>query len=246
MEVYEDAEFYDLEFASRNVEIPFFLRHARLSKGPVLDIACGTGRITLPIAREGIDVIGIDISHSMLELARRKSAAEGLSIDWIQQDCRRMLLPRKVGLAFMATNAMQHLLDRDSVLAFLESTRRSLQPNGRLILDVFNPEPSKLERPAGNRHSHKRILSPDGEQILVEVETAYDPETRILQFDLVYLLGGNLLRTKHVNLRCFFPEEILELCDSGHFRVCERYGDYEEQPFVSTSPKQILVCDVRD
>jgi hypothetical protein len=54
LEIYDDAEFYDLEFAGRGHEIPFFLKHARQAGGPVLEVACGTGRITLPIARAGI------------------------------------------------------------------------------------------------------------------------------------------------------------------------------------------------
>ena len=79
MDIYDDAEFYDQEFANRGHEIPFFLKQAKLAGGPVLEVACGTGRITLPIARAGVEIAGLDISRPMLERARRKAEAEHLA-----------------------------------------------------------------------------------------------------------------------------------------------------------------------
>ncbi len=242
LDLYEDAEFYDTEFASRDLEIPFYRKYARQAAGPVLEIACGTGRLTLPIARDGINVTGLDVSRSMLDLARRKTSAEGLNIEWVEQDCRDMRLSKNFGLAFSATNAMQHLLDKESVLAFLQSARNVLLPNGLLILDVFNPNLSKLNRPAGHRHLHKIIQAPDGKSICVEVATEYYPETHILHFDLFYLDKGELLRSKHVNMRCFFPDELLDLCNLSQLDVVNRLGDYDESAFSSASPKQILIC----
>jgi SAM-dependent methyltransferase len=242
LELYEDAEFYDAEFASRDSEIPFYRKYARCSNGPVLEVACGTGRLTLPIARDGVDVTGLDVSRPMLEQARGKSAAEGLSIEWVEQDCREISLPRKFGLVFSATNAMQHLLDSDSVGAFLQSAGRILLPGGQLILDVFNPNPKKLGRTTAERYLHKTITTPDAKSIRVEVASEYHAETQILHFDLFYLSDGQLLRTKDVNMRCFFPEELLALCKFNGLEVVKRFGNYDESAFCSTSPKQILVC----
>lgn len=242
LEIYEDAAFYDLEFASRDFEIPFFLRHARAANGPVLEVACGTGRLTLPIAREGIDITGSDISAPMLEQARLKSAAENLTIEWLEQDCRNMNPGRHFSLIFSATNAMQHLLDVDSACAFLQSARRALLPDGHLIIDVFHPDPAKLLRTASERYLHKTIATPAGDTIRVETASSYRPDTQILHFDLFYLSGTDLLRTKSVNMRCFFPEELLALCRFNGLEVVQRFGSYDETPFSADSPKQILIC----
>jgi SAM-dependent methyltransferase len=212
LEVYEDAEFYDVEFRTRTLEIPFYRKHASLSGGPVLEVACGTGRLTLPIARDGVDVSGLDVSRPMLERARQKSASEGLNVEWYEQDCRKMRLPRSYALIFSATNAMQHLLDVDSACAFLRSAREALKPNGILILDVFHPDFRKLARPYTERYLHKTIESPDGRLIRVETASEYHPATQVLHFDLFYFHGEELLRTKQVNMRCFFPEELVALC----------------------------------
>lgn len=242
LEIYEDAEFYDLEFATREIEIPFFRKAARNAAGPVLEVACGTGRITLPLARDGVDITGLDISRPMLEQARRKSTEEGLKIDWIEQDCRKIDLPRKFALILSATNAMQHLLDVESVCAFLQSARRALEPGGELILDVFNPDPAKLARTSSERYLHKEIVMPDGRSIRVETVSEYRPASQILHFDLFYLSGEDLLRTKSVNMRCFYPEELLALCRLNGLNVVSRIGDYDERTFDGLSPKQILVC----
>lgn len=129
LDLYEDAELYDAEFAARDLDIPFFRKHARRAGGPVLEVACGTARITLPIARDGVDMTGLDVSRPMLEQARRKAAAEALNIEWIEHDCRAMHL----ALIFSATNAMQHLLDFESASAFLQSARDLLASGGQLI-----------------------------------------------------------------------------------------------------------------
>jgi SAM-dependent methyltransferase len=240
--LYEDAEFYDSEFSRRDREIPFFRKHAHLAHGPVLEVACGTGRITLPIARDGVDITGLDISRPMLDRARQKAVAENLYLPWVEQDCRFIELPQKFALIFSATNAMQHLLDVASANAFLQSARRALQPGGHLILDVFNPDPAKLARPATERYLHKTISVAGQDDIRVETASHYRADTQILHFDLFYLRGPELLRAKQVNMRCFFPEELLALCQWNGLEVLQRFGNYDESAFTADSPKQILIC----
>lgn len=242
LDLYEDAEFYDLEFSGRSHEVPFFLKHALAAGGPVLEVACGTGRITMPIARAGVDITGLDVSAPMIKQARKKSAAEGLEIPWFVQDCRAIETGRKFSLIFSATNAMQHLQDLDSICAFLQSARAALAPGGTLILDVFNPDPAKLSRTAVTRYVHKRLPQPDGGEIRVEAASEYRSDTQILHFDLFYLRGEQLLRTKQVNMRCFFPAELLALCRMNGLNVTQRIGDYDGTPFANGSSKQILCC----
>ncbi len=242
LELYNDAEFYDLEFAARELEIPFYRKHARQAGGPLLEVACGTGRLTLPIARDGGEITGLDISRPMLEQARLKAASEGLRVEWIEQDCRDMRLDKSFALIFSAANAMQHLLDAKSACDFLQSARRLLRPDARLILDVFNPNPAKLVRPATKRYLQKTIVMPSGETIQVEAASEYQSSTQVLRFDLYYLKDGQTLRTKRVNMRCFFPEELLTLCRLNGLEVVDRFSNYDESPFGDDSPKQILFC----
>ena len=245
LDLYEDAEFYDMEFAARDMEIPFYRKQAQQCGSPVLEVACGTGRLTLPIARDGHDVTGLDVSRPMLERARQKSEAERLRVAWTEQDCRMMRFERRFALIFSATNAMQHLLDVESVCSFLRAARSALRPDGRLILDVFNPSPAKLARTAATRYLHKTIVVPGGELIRVEVSSDYRAATQVLHLDLFYKQGATLLRTKSVDMRCFFPEEFLTLCHFNGLKIVHRFGNYDESEFSGSSPKQILVCGIR-
>lgn len=241
-EIYADAEFYDQEFAQRTHEVPFFLKHARLANGPVMEVACGTGRLTLPIAREGILITGLDVSAPMLAIARGKSEREKLPVSWLEQDCRQMRCPQTFAMIFSATNAMQHLLDIESVNAFLGSARSALREDGVLVIDVFNPNPAKLARPVTTRYVQKTFHNANGEEVRVEAASEYHAATQILGFTLFYFAGGTLVHTKEVNLRCFFPEELLALCHFNGLKVIRRFGDYDESPFTDGSPKQILLC----
>jgi SAM-dependent methyltransferase len=242
LELYADAEFYDQEFAVRGYEIPFFVKQARLANGPVLEVACGTGRLTLPVARTGLEVTGLDVSRPMLELARRKAEAEQLTVTWLERDCRDINCIHTFALIFSATNAMQHLHDLDSVNAFLTSARRALRPGGTLILDVFNPNPAKLARTDATRYHHKTVVDAAGNEIRVEAASEYHSAGQVLRFALFYFRGGELVRTKKVNMRCFFPEELLALCRFNGLDVVRRHGNYDETPFTDHSPKQILCC----
>ncbi|CAJ0809984.1 class I SAM-dependent methyltransferase [Ralstonia flaminis] len=242
MAVYEDADFYDREFANRAHDASFFIEQAKQADGPVLEVACGTGRITLPIARAGVHITGLDVMRSMLDRARQKSLAEGIDVTWLEQDCRAIHSERRFSLVFSATNAMQHLHDLDSVNAFLGSAKRVLAPGGTLILDVFNPDIRKLARPADARYLHKSMVDTEGQDIRVEATSHYDTASQILRFELDYLREGKCVRTKRVSMRCFFPEELLALCRFNGFDVVRRLGDYDASAFMPHSPKQILFC----
>ena len=243
--LYEDALFYDDEFRERAHEIPFFLRHAKASAGPVLEIACGTGRLTLPIAAAGIEIAGVDVSAAMIAEARHKSLEANLAVDWYVQDARIMELHRSFALAFIATNALQHLEDLDSLRDLFSRVRAHMKPEGLFILDVFHPSIAKLSRSLGAPHSRKSFSLPDGRRIDIEADSEYLPDAQVLHFILTYRHEGQIVRTKDVRMRCFFPEELLALCDLGGFDVVARYGDYDETPFCASSPKQIVICRPR-
>jgi SAM-dependent methyltransferase len=245
MPLYEDAWFYDQEFRDRVHEIPFYRRHAAASGGPVLELACGTGRLSVPIAATGIEVVGVDVSAPMLERARHRAAEARLDIQWHEQDVRSMDLGRSFRFAFMAANALQHLHDVESILAFFRRARLHLVRDGLLGIDVFNPDMDKLARKLGAARSHKAFTLDDGRHVRVEVDSEYFSDSQILHFVLTYRAGEEVFLVKDVRMRCFFPEELVALCRMGGFDVVERFGEFDGSPFRANSPKQILLCRAR-
>jgi ubiquinone/menaquinone biosynthesis C-methylase UbiE len=124
-------------------DVAFYERLARETGGPVLELACGTGRLTLPLAEKGLDITGVDISEGMLTVARRKVAGRPASardrLTLIHQDMSQLNLGRRFGFAFVPARSFQHLLTIDLQRQSLEAIHRHLEPTGRLALHVFDP-----------------------------------------------------------------------------------------------------------
>src|ERR1041385_2429439 len=110
LEEYANPDLYDLENDEFEPDGPFYLALAQRIGGRVLEIGCGTGRIPIPMAQQGIEITGLDITPNMLEWARRK--AGDLPIDWIQADARSFALDQKYQFIFESGATFQHMLER--------------------------------------------------------------------------------------------------------------------------------------
>jgi ubiquinone/menaquinone biosynthesis C-methylase UbiE len=124
-------------------DVAFYERLAREVGGPVLELACGTGRIALPLAKSGLHVTGVDRSEAMLAIARSKladlpdSVQERLTL--VNQDMSALNLGRRFGFIFVSFRSLQALLTIDLQRKSLEAIRRHLEPTGRLALHLFDP-----------------------------------------------------------------------------------------------------------
>ncbi|MCB0060728.1 MAG: class I SAM-dependent methyltransferase, partial [Caldilineaceae bacterium] len=118
----------------------YYLAMAKRIGGPVLDVACGTGRLTRAVAATGIAVTGVDLAEPMLAHARALSGA--LPISWIQADCRTMQLNQRFRLALMTSHGFQHLITDEDQDAFLTTLFQHLEEGGRFAFETRNPADS--------------------------------------------------------------------------------------------------------
>src|SRR5262245_12593437 len=138
------AQSYDAEYAvirDPSGDRAFYADLAREAGGPVLELGCGTGRVLLPIAREGLVVacVGLDLSANMLDVLRAKGPPDNLSL--VQASMTAFDLGEaRFHLVFAAFRAFQHLCTVDEQLAALACVRRHLAPGGRFAFDVFAPD----------------------------------------------------------------------------------------------------------
>jgi SAM-dependent methyltransferase len=196
---YEDpwtAEVYDFQI-TREADTALWLALAQESGGPVLELACGTGRVLLLLARAGFHVTGLDVSPYMLAVARRKIEKEPPQVQarvrLVEGDMRdfiicgagvpkpaagapmhRGALQDRFGLILITFHSFQALLERSDQRRCLRSCAAHLAPGGRLAIDVFNPRPSRISAPAGLDEAVREYLGPDGVVVRQSGHTDYD------------------------------------------------------------------------
>lgn len=243
------ARFYDLDFGEADADLFMYQQFASRCGSPILELGCGTGRVLLPLARQGYRITGVDLSRPMLEVARSKVAAEGLSgqVTLSRQDMREMELDDRFNLAFAAINSFMHLLSTDDQLAALARIRHHLNPGGLLILDLFNPDLSRLLEARGQVGLAKVMTDPDtGHRLMRFHSDKVDlgEQTIHVTFVLDELDSeGNVQRTLFpFSIRYLFRFELELLLRHAGFEIEGIYGTYDLDEFDGDSPKMIAVA----
>ncbi len=246
--LYRDGRHYDALNSFLVADFPFYLEEARKAGRPVLELACGTARLTIPIAQSGVEIVGLDLSPSMLAHARTKAEAAGVEIKFVEGDCRSFELPRKFALIFMAFNSMQHLHDHASLSALFANVRKHLAEDGRFVFDVFNPKVEILARSSGERRLEREYEDPDGKGTMsFEYSATYDDASQVSHIQCYFVRRGANgeeieVREEELHLRSFFPQELDLLVRSQGFEIVEKFGNFERKAFGRGDPKQVVVC----
>jgi SAM-dependent methyltransferase len=243
------ARFYDLDFGDQDDDLVMIEQFASRCGPPILELACGTGRVLLPLAQQGYEVSGVDVSPAMLAIARRKVAAAGLAnrVVLVEQDMRDLELGRRFNLAFVAANSFMHLADTDDQLVALCSIREHLNPGGLLLLDLFNPDFNRLLEPPGQVTLDKVMTDPDTGYRLMKYRTQKTDlakQTVYATFIVDEVDGeGQVRRTLFpFSMRYLFRGEVELLLRHSGFKIEAIYGSYELDEFSSDSDKMIAVA----
>lgn len=239
--LYDLAELYDAIVQPGPCEA-FYREEARRWGGPVLELACGTGRLTLPLARDGHEVVGLDASGAMLEAARGKAAQLGLRPGFVLGDMRDFDLGRRFGLVVISCNSLAHLTDRDDLRACLAAVRRHLAPGGALAFDVVLPDPRILAQPEGV--ARRLDLGPNPASAIQAEEWAqYDAvrQVRVSHWSIRHPDGAEQAMAPLV-LRQFFPQELPLLLEAEGLELVERHGDFARNPMEAWSLNQVCVA----
>lgn len=239
------APIYDADMgASMTLDDTGWYRALALAAGgPVLELGCGTGRFTIPLAQAGIDVTGLDIAPAMLARAREKAGA--LPITWVEADAREYALGRRFGLIYESGANFQHMLSCADQLAFLVRARERLLPDGRLVVGTLTPTPDLMANEDGE-YPWFTYRNDAGQEVSVSGWQAYDPTAQIRTETAIRrwtdAAGQQYKRRAPLRLRLTFPEELDGLLAEAGLSVVARYGDYARAPWTAGSQFTILVA----
>ncbi len=246
------ADLYDHVTPYRDrPDIAFFVDAAKEAAGPVLELGCGTGRVLIPIARAGIDIVGLDASPHMLAVCRERLAKEPDAVRsrvaLVEGDMRRFEIHRSFALVTIPFRPFQHLLTVDDQLACLASIRRHLTPGGRLILDIFNPSLDFLVnlRVGEEFGQEPEFTTPDGRRVVRwQTFVSGDRFNQVNQHELIYYVrhpdGREERLVQSVTIRYLFRFEAEHLLARAGFAVEHLYAGYDRREYGSTYPGELV------
>ena len=240
-ELIYDAHIYDglNTFLS---DLQFYKKWLPKNKGArILELCCGTGRLTIPIAQEGHNISGVDYTPSMLEQAKRKAIKAGLKIDFIEADIRTLDLQEKFDLIFIPFNSIHHLYQNEDMFKALECVKNHLREGGLFLLDCFNPNIRYIVESEKEQAVIAEYTTDDGRNVLIKQTMRYENATQINRIEWHYFINGEFHSVQNLDMRLFFPQELDSYLERAGFNVIHKFGGFEEEAFNDESEKQIYV-----
>lgn len=247
------ARFYDLEH--RDLEdVELYRNFAVRCNGEVLEVGCGTGRVTLALAEEGFTVVGVDNSTAMLALARERAAQLGLTerVRLVQADIRTsgVLDEAAVGrerfaLTIWPLNGFVHMLTGQDQLEALRNVYRALLPGGLLIVDLPNPYVTFSPATDGLMAVRRLVHAPDGEVLVLScayTDLAAQTQRLCLFYDRLDDEGLVHRTTVEMTLRIVYRREMELLLRMAGFEPDAVYGDYELNDYTTDSETMLFVA----
>lgn len=250
MDVYTDfSHFYDIYVGDWLDDLPFYLEYAKRATGPILEVGTGSGRLTIPLARAGVEVTALDSSSSMLAKleARLKSESKHVQdrISIVCTNAQMMELPKQYELIIVPFYTFNYFLTAEEQTAVLRRLLSHLSQTGQVLLDVFVP--------------HKRIKDCPTEPVLrvdtldpqsgckirgwnaYRMDTQDQLEIRRHIFEVTSPDGTVSKREFTSQRRYFFKSELERLFSKHGFRIEAVFEGYEKCPATDGSEQLMFV-----
>ena len=215
--------FTESKLEAAEAEIESVLELVGLEHGNVLDLACGPGRHSIALAKRGFRVTGVDLSSFLLRKARERARAEGVDVEWVQEDMRHFGRPDSFDLVVSLFTSFGYFESRDDDLAVLCNVHRSLRSGGALVIEIAGRE--ALAR--GFQPTTSKELA-DG-SLLVERHEVVDDWTRIRNHWTVIEHGT--ATTFRFEVAIYSGQELKDLLRKAGFSNVHLYGAYDGREY---------------
>jgi len=200
----------------------------------VLDLCCGHGRHTIPLARAGYQVTGLDLSEVFLRRARQDAAAAGVAVTWVQRDMRDIPFPNEFDAIVNLFAAFGYFDDEVENQKVLAAVARALKPGGRFLIDVINRD-----------YLAKVFLPRDWErlgEILVWRERSFDSIAG-RSMETIHWEKDGVRQTRSNNLRVYTATELTGMLAAAGLRLVKAYGGLDGSELVFSSRRLTLLAE---
>ena len=241
------ASLYAVDFADVLDDVDFYRSLARHTSGPIVEFMCGSGRVCVPLARDGHHVTGLDISAAMLtHLHEHRDYHDELPLTTVQSNMCTWVPDQRYGLAIIALNSFMHLQTTSEHLAALQVAYRALKPGGTLVIDLFNPDMRHLPDYKGDLVLDKQFIMPDGRVVQKFVAQWSDTAQQRIHVVFMYDINDASQRIQRVNasfaMRYFWRFELEHLLARAGFSIEDVYGNYDLGAYDAESSQLIVVA----
>ncbi len=241
---YDAPEVYDLLYGDLDFDIPYWTEVAGSAGGPVLEMACGSGRVLLALRRAGLDVEGLDASPAMIGRLRDKAAAAGLAVRAEVADMRSFDLGRRYARIFCAFNGFAHCETIADQIACLRAALAHLEPGGALVLHMSYPGPAYWLEPEGRPVFEHETILPDGGKVQMWdnrrkdiVGQRQDSELEIWELDAAE--RPKAVHKFSMSQRWVYPFELELLLAAAGFARSEIFGGFDRRPLRQPDDQMI-------
>lgn len=244
------ARFYDDEHKYFMGDVPFYVDYAKQCGGAVLELGCGTGRVLIPIAQEGIKITGLEISNGMIDVAQKKVKQMDKSIRknirFIQGDMKQFNLDQEFSLIYIPFRSFQCLLTKENQGACLGCVKKHLSNKGTFILDLFAPKHNYLTDMKRSMYLGRFYNEENAVYVTRRAETTYNFANQTFHNDFFYeWTDKNDKFHREIwsfELSYLFRYEAELLLEKYGFRVENIFGNFDKSTYNYYSGEQIFVA----
>ena len=199
---------------------------------PVLELGIGTGRLALPLAAAGIDVVGIDASRAMLDVLERKAPATG--VRWLQGDMVDDLPPGPFSVVFVAYNTLFNLRTALRQQQCFAAVAERLAPGGAFVVEAFVPSTTEDVRDAIS------IRSLTAGRVVLSVSRS-DPSTQTADGQYIDITEAGGVRLRPWSVHWSTPAQLDAMASTVGLHLAERWADFAQAPFTPSSERHVSV-----
>ncbi|MEZ4929673.1 MAG: class I SAM-dependent methyltransferase [Chitinophagales bacterium] len=243
------AHYYDFDDREKvKDDIAFYNKLFQPNTNSILELCCGTGRITIPLAKHGYKIDGVDLSESMLSVFKSKLNKETDAVKSIitlyQQNIINFKTIKKYEFVFIPFSSFQALTTTEEISLFFACVKKHMKKDARFIIHVFNPY-KKMDKNWKYAEKLDTELK-EGNKIIKRYSCGkdIDTENQIIYTDLRYeITEGKLTENYYefLKLKYYSPQQLFELLNNNGFEIINKYGYYDFSPFNETTSSEIIV-----
>jgi SAM-dependent methyltransferase len=237
------ADIYD-SYVKVNLDIPFFIEETEQFDDEILELMCGTGRVSIPLLESGRKLCCVDYSEKMLQVFNNKIQGKDYPVRLIQMDVTKLDLNEKFGMIILPFHSLSEILTADLQFKALQCISKHLKPNGIFICTLQNPT-SRLKTADGITRQLGEFELDDNKKMNVSYSNQFDPDTGIVSGFQLYEIFDNSTtltekRTLKINFRPISDSEFKRLIVPLDLQIINTYGDYSKNEFNETTSNFLI------